>query len=347
MTGTQVPTDAWGARLPDHLQMRYEIIDKQNKILATGRDLEQLRQQLKGQVKKQKPTPSLQSFEREGLTQWDFGDIPEFMECEESGYSIRRYPALSVEKDQLALRLFDTEQEAHLHLPAGLRHLLKIKLKQDIRAIDKNLSDMARHCLLFSTLAPCQTLKSDLLDAALQNTFLNEQSIPRNREAFQQLIESNRNAFLPNAETLYQQLGEILPLFREIQKQLKGSLPLNRIEAAADIKTQLERLIFPGFLLATPLVQLKEFPRYLKAIQLRLDKLDQSPDKDRMRRVQVEPLAQRILDLDLQTIALSENLITYRWLLEELRVSVFAQELGAKGKISFKRLDKIWKSIEP
>ena len=79
----------------------------------------------------------------------------------------------------------------------------------------------------------------------------------------------------------------------------------------------------------------------------RLDKLDQSPDKDRMRRVQVEPLAQRILDLDLQTIALSENLITYRWLLEELRVSVFAQELGAKGKISFKRLDKIRKSIEP
>jgi ATP-dependent helicase HrpA len=346
MTGTQVPTDAWGARLPDHLQMRYEIIDKQNKILATGRDLEQLRQQLKGQVKKQKPTPSLQSFEREGLTQWDFGDIPEFMECEESGYSIRRYPALSVEKDQLTLRLFDTEQEARLDMPAGLRYLLRIQLKQDIRAIDKNLSDMARHCLLFSTLAPCQTLKNDLLDAALQNTFLNEQSIPRNREAFQQLIESNRNAFLPNAETLYQQLGEILPLFREIQKQLKGSLPLNRIEAAADIKTQLDRLIFPGFLLATPLNRLKEIPRYLKAIQLRLDKLDQSPDKDRMRRVQVEPLAQRILDLDLQAIAASKDLQEYRWLMEELRVSVFAQELGAKGKVSIKRLEKVWKNFK-
>ena len=347
ITGTQVPADAWGARLPDHLKMRFEVIDKENKTLAESRDLEQLRRQLKGQVKKQKPTPSLQSFEREGLTQWDFGDIPEFIECDESGYSIRRYPALSVEKDQLALRLFDTEPEARSHMPAGLRYLLRIQLKQDIRAIDKNLSDMAKHCLLFSTLAPCQTLKNDLLDAALHTTFLNKQPTPQNREAFQQLIDSKRNALLPHAETLYQQLGEILPPFREIQKQLKGNLPLNRIEAAADIKTQLERLIFPGFLLATPLDQLKEFPRYLKAIHLRLDKLDQSPDKDRMRRVQVEPLAQRILDLDLQPIALPENLITYRWLLEELRVSVFAQELGAKGKISFKRLDKIWKSIDP
>ncbi len=346
MTGTQVPTDAWGARLPDHLQMRFEVIDTHNKILAAGRDLNQLRQQLKGQVKQQKPTPSLQSFEREGLTQWDFGDIPEYIECDESGYSIRRYPALSVEKDQLALRLFDTEQEARWHLPAGLRYLLKMQLKQDLRAIDKNLSDMARHCLLFSTLAPCQTLKNDLLNAAIQNTFINEQSIPRNREAFQQRIDSNRNAFLPNAETLYQQLGDILPLFREIQKQLKGNLPLNRIEAAADIKTQLDRLIFPGFLLATPLQQLKEFPRYLKAIQLRLDKLDQSPDKDRMRRVQVEPLAQPINDLDPQVVAASEDLQSYRWLLEELRVSVFAQELGAKGKVSVKRLDKLWKNIQ-
>jgi len=346
MTGTQVPADAWGARLPDHLKMRFEVIDKENKALAANRDLEQLRQQLKGQVKQQKPTPSLQSFECEGITQWDFGDIPDYIECDESGYSIRRYPALTIEKDQLALRLFNTEPEARSHMPAGLRHLLRIQLKQDIRAIDKNLSDMARHCLLFSTLVPCQVLKKDLLDTAIQNTFLTEQPWPRNREAFQQLIDSNRSALLPNAEILYQQLGEILPLFRKIQKQLKGNLPLNRIEAAADIKTQLERLIFPGFLLATPLNPLKEFPRYLKAIQLRLDKLDQSPDKDRMRRVQIEPLAKHILDLDAQTIALSKDLQSYRWLLEELRVSVFAQELGAKGKVSIKRLDKLWKSYK-
>ncbi len=346
MTGVQVPTNAWGTRLPDHLKMRFEVFDKNNKTLATGRDLEQLRQQLKGQVKKQKPAPLLQSFEREALTQWDFGEIPEYLECDESGYSIRRYPALTVEKDQLVLHLFDTEQEARLHMPVGLRQLLKMQLKQEIRALDKNLSDMARHCLLFSTLAPCQTLKNDLLDAALQNTFLNKQPWPRNREDFQQLIDSNRSALLANAETLYQHLGEILPLFREIQKQLKGSLPLNRIEAAADIKTQLERLIFPGFLLATSLNALKEIPRYLKAIQLRLDKLDQSPDKDRMRRMQVEPLAKRILDLDLQTLTASTKLQTYRWLLEELRVSVFAQELGAKGKVSVKRLDKLWKSFQ-
>ncbi len=345
MTGTQIPADAWGARLPEHLQMRFEVIDTHNKTLATGRNLERLRQQLKGLVKKQKPTPSHQSFEREGLTQWDFGDLPEFIECEESGYNIRRYPALTVEKDRLALRLFDSEQKARLHMPAGLRYLLGLQLKQDIRAIDKALPDMAKHCLLFAALAPCQTLKNDLLAAALQNTFLNAQPIPRNREAFQQLIDSNRNALRPNAEILDQQLGKTLPLFHELHKQIRGNLPLNRIEAVADIKTQLDHLVFPGFLLATPRDQLKEFPRYLKAIQLRLDKLDQSPDKDRMRRVQIEPLTQHMLDLDPQTITSSKELQTYRWLLEELRVSIFAQTLGTREKVSIKRLDKLWKSI--
>ncbi len=347
MTGTQVPTDAWGARLPDHLQMRFEVIDTHNKTLASGRDLEQLREQLKTQVKQQTPTPSLQRFERDAITQWDFGEIPEYLECEEDGYSIRRHPALCVEKDQLNLRLFDTEQEARLHMPAGLRHLLRLHLKKDLRAIDQQLSDMAKHCLLFSTLAPCQDLKNDLIDAALHNTFLDEQPWPRDRKTFQQLIDAQRNALPANAETLHQQLGEILPRFREILKQLKGNLPLKRIEAAADIKTQLERLIFPGFLLATPLTQLKELPRYLNAIQLRLDKLDQAPDKDRMRRVQVEPLSQRLLDIAPHIITNSENLQTYRWLLEELRVSVFAQELGAKGKVSVKRLDRLWKGFEP
>jgi len=346
MTGTQVPTEAWGTRLPHHLQMRFEVVDKQNKILATGRDLEQLRQQLKGQVKKQKPTPSLQSYEREGLTQWDFGDIPEFMECEESGYSIRRHPALTNEKGKLALRLFDTEQEAKAKMSGGLRLLLKNQLKQDIRAVDRSLSDMAKLCLMFSTLAPCQTLKNDLLDATIQNTFINSQPVPRSREAFDQLLHSNRRALVENATEIYEALGELLPLFREVQKQLKGNLPLNRIEAAQDIKGQIDMLIFPGFLLATPLIKLKEIPRYLKAIQLRFDKLDKSPDKDRMRRVEIEPLAERILELAPQTIAASEDLQNYRWLLEELRVSIFAQELGAKGKTSIKRLDKLWKSFQ-
>ena len=345
MTGAEVPQSAWGERLPDHLRMRFDITDENGETLAQGRDLEILRLQLTETLQKQKPAPELQNVERDNIQDWDFGELPEYLQCEESGYSIRRYPALVNENSKLALRLFNSKQEAQQNMPGGLRLLLRSQLKKEIRCIDKQLSGMAKLCLLFSSLAPCQVLKDDLLDAAIQNSFINKQPVPRSAEEFQQLLESGREALINCANEIHAPLEKILPPFREIQKQLKGSLPLNRIEAAADIKTQIEMLVFPGFLLATPIRQLKEIPRYLKAIQLRLDKLDQSPGKDRMQRLQIEPLAKRILEMDRQELAASEDLQSYRWQLEELRVSLFAQELGTRGKVSAKRLDRLWRNI--
>ena len=132
--------------------------------------------------------------------------------------------------------------------------------------------------------------------------------------------------------------------FRIIRKKLSGNTALNRIEAIADIKSQLDALIYPGFILNTPAERLTEIPRYLQAILRRLEKLDQSPDRDRRWRVEIEPFNKRLIELPEKKRKLAE-VQQLRWLLEELRVSLFAQELGTKDKVSPARLEKLWKKL--
>lgn len=343
MTGVTVPEQEWPVELPRHLNMRFEVFDSQRKTVQSGRDLEVLKSSLNDVIKKQPRKKSTRNFERRNITDWDFGELPEFIDQDEGGYNLKLYPALNAAKDGVNLTLFNTQKTAQQAMTNGLRELLRHKLKQQIRYLDNNLPDMQQNCLRFATIGSCEQLKNDLVSAAIENSFLSENPNIRSAEDFKQLLESHQAELQPIATKIASALQPILELVTAIRKQLKGNLPLNRIEAAADIKTQLEALVFPGFLLATPFERLTDIPRYLHAIEKRLQKLDHEPDKDRLRRVEIEPLQQQLnrLSTDQQT----SQIVEFRWLLEELRVSLFAQELGVKGKVSPKRLDKLAKSI--
>ncbi|HID81909.1 MAG TPA: DUF3418 domain-containing protein, partial [Thiotrichales bacterium] len=346
ITGFEVKKPDWRTEtLPLHLKMRFEVIDREGQLLKAGRNLGQLKKQLAEKPGERPQTKIRQPFEREDIQDWDFGELPETIETEESGYVLRQYPAVSKEGSRIALRLFPTKEDANDAMAAGLRLLILKKLKQECRYLDKNLQDLAQHCLLFSSLACCDVLKNDLYESAVQSCFIENNEYPKNKTEFARMMDKNIKKYIPEVMRLSELLGQILPEWHALIKQLKGSLPLNRIEATADIKTQLENLVYPGFLTATPREWLNEIPRYLKAIQLRLIKLDQTPDKDRLKRVELEPLLVRLKNIDIESLTANEKIIQYRWQLEELRVSLFAQELGTKTPVSVKRLDRLWKEV--
>ena len=345
MTGVTVPADAWDLdRLPDHLRMRFEVLDGDGQVLAAGRDLAALRAQLAEASAASPPPPAQSDFEQSGLTRWPAEPLPEWVEVEEAGYSIRRYPALVDAGRHVDLRLLpDAEAAAAAHA-GGVRRLLRLQLKDEIRYLDRHLPDMAQHCLRFAPLGDCRGLKDDLLQAALQHAFLDGQALPRSASEFEALLARGRPQLVPAATALAELLGELLPLWQDIRKRLKGNLPLSWIEAAADIRQQLDALIYPGFLLATPAARLRHLPRYLRAIQRRLDKLSAAPDRDRLRRVEIQPLVARFQALPAARQA-EPGYAEYRWLLEELRVSLFAQELGTAEKVSPKRLERLWRTL--
>ncbi len=346
MTGVEIGKNDWNDTLPKHLKMRFVVLDQRSRPIKSSRDLQALREQLGEQVKKQKPKKAQQQFEKQQLRDWDFGELPDFVEQKEAGYSIRRYPALSVEKDGVSLTLFDTEAEARSAMPAGIRRLIRYRLKQELRYLDKNLPDIARLCLQFSTIGSCQVLKDDIYDAAIAHTFLdtNEQ-LPRSANEFNALFDQHHGAFVGEANRIAETLSQILPKVIDINKTIKGNLPLSLIEACGEIRSQLDAMIHPGFITETPQRYFNEIPRYLQAIQIRLEKLRQQPDKDRLRRVEIAPLIAHIDNIPPTQIAANPTLLEYRWLLEELRVSLFAQQLGTQQKVSPKRLDRLWKEI--
>lgn len=346
MTGHRVTGDQWGRDFEQYLILRFEVIDPQRKVVANGRNLDKLIEQFKNTKPQQvnAPKPKSRSMERKDLHSWDFGDLPAHVDCEEAGYSIQRYPALVDKKDHVDLQLFDSEEEAQASMESGTRRLLMLQLKQEARYLDKNIPEMSRHCLRYSSVGSCQQLKEDLLAAAVQQSFMDGRELPHEQEVFQEILEEGRAKLVEKATDIAALLGPILDSNLTIRKKLKGALPLSWVEAAADIRSQLDAMVFPGFLLATPAHVLPEYHRYLQGIEKRLEKLSSAPDRDRMNRVQIEPLQDRLTDLPPHKQQLPE-VQKYRWLLEELRISLFAQEIGTKEKVSAKRLDTFWKNL--
>lgn len=345
MTAVEVPQSAWSHAIEPHLLMRFAIAGEGGDIIATGRDLERLAESLRGEIEARPPTPTQSAFERNRVNGWSFGPLPERLSCVEDGYTIERFPALSEEGDGVALRLFDKADEAAAAMRSGLRRLIMGELKQETRYLEKNLPDLQRLLLLFSPVGPAVSLKEDIFLAAIERCFLDETPIPRNAESFADLIAKRRGDFVAAANVVCEQLAQILALHAEVRGRLTANLPWSWIEAARDIQGQIDALVYPGFLAATPSKWLRRMPRYFDAILMRMQKLDSASDRDRLRRSEIEPLCVRLTQISAKRLAHPERLVEYRWLLEELRVSLFAQELGALEKVSVKRLDKLWNEI--
>jgi ATP-dependent helicase HrpA len=346
ITGTEVPPDAWRPEaLEPHLVLRYRVVGAEGKELAAGRDLEAIKSRLSGRARETFDAQRPEGFERAGLTDWDFGELPEFVEFEQHGATLRGYPALRDGTDAVALVLADSPAKARRIHRAGLRRLFMLQAREPVKYLYRNLPDIQRMCLQYNPVDRCEALKDDLVFAGVERVFMHE-PWPRGADTFRARVEAGRGELVGETQALCELAGRILGAYHEIRARLKGSLPLSWIEAAADIRDQLDHLIRPHFLLETPREWLEHFPRYLAAIHRRLDRLDQAPDKDRRMRVDVEPLWEDCkARIEAAGDAPSEALVRYRWLIEELRVGLFAQELGTVEKASVKRVEEARKAL--
>jgi len=347
--GCEIPISAWDlTSLPQHLHMNFRIVGENGKLLRQGRDLSELQKSFTGQLEEQLLTFHDVSFERDDVREWNFGDLPESVEIENDGVKMRGHPALqlvrsSTDESRIALKLFASPQRAQLEMRDGLIALYKEVLREEIKYLSRKLPGIDTLSLRFTPFGTKTELIDDIIDTAISHTFVDNLPFPRQREEFLQQINDNRQSLVPTAGEICSHLEQVFEQYRQVSRRIDGNLPLSWVEAVADVRDQIAALIFVGFASSTGLQRLARLQVYFKAMDRRLDGIDQAPDKDRRRRAEFLPVWEKFKSLpdmqdDAPGYALEYNQI--RWSLEELRVSLFAQDLGTAEKVSVSRLEK-------
>ncbi|UCG96045.1 MAG: ATP-dependent RNA helicase HrpA [Burkholderiales bacterium] len=349
------PEDFKRETLPAHLSMNFKVVDEHGRQLAMGRSLPQLRAELGSQAQKSfqavaerdvTVAPELQ----ERITDWDFGELPELLEIRRGGQTLVGFPALVDRGDRCALEIFDDPQQAREKHRDGLRRLFRLQLKEQVKFIEKSLAPLQTVAMqsgtvpaLAAALPSFEVLRGEVVDAALDRTAL-AVPWPADRGSFLARRDEARGRLSLIAQEVARLLTAIVQEAAALPKKLAAARAFG--PACADVGEQLVRLFPRGFVAATAPAQLAHYPRYLKAIALRLDKIKADPERDAQRMAQIAALQTPYLrELAARKGQADPRLQDFRWLLEELRVSLFAQELRTPMPVSVKRLQKVWDSL--
>ena len=342
MSGQEVPQAAWqDARLPAHLVMRFEVV-ADGRVLRAGRDLAALQSDFAAEVEDALLHFGDDTLERESVTDWNFGDLERSVDVEKGGVTIRGWPALEATADGVGLKLFANEAAARTAMPGGVRALYRAVLKEEVRYLQRKLPGIDVLALRFTPFGNKRTLIEDIVDAAIDATFLAGAELPRSRDAFQARLETGRGALVGVAGTLCETLSRIFERHRQVARRTEGNLPLSWIEAVGDIRDQIAMLLYPGFVTETGVERLARVPIYFQAMDRRLDGIDRAPDKDRARRAELLPVWEAFKALPLareEDPDYARARTALRWSFEELRISLFAQDLGTREKVSVSRLE--------
>ena len=347
VAGEPVSPDIWdGTGMPPHLLMNFRVVDEAGRELAAGRDLAALKAQL-GEAASLTFRAADSGIERAAIQSWDFGDLPPEIAFTRGGRSLTGYPALVDEDDSVAIRLFDTRAAADAAMRGGVRRLMRFALKEPMRQLEKSLPGFTQAALALRAVAAADDLREDLLSAIADRAFIGEDELPRSREAFEALRARARARLPAVGEAACRLLAAIAEEYQRVAQRLAAARPaLARV--AADIRLQLGRLVSKGFLSATPWERLQHLPRYLKAILLRLEKYSRDPERDAKHAAHIAELWKRYEERaeKLRRAQLADpRLADFRWRIEELRVSLYAQELKTPYPVSYKRLDRLWREI--
>jgi ATP-dependent helicase HrpA len=276
-------------------------------------------------------------------TTWSFGELPELMEIRRGAQTMVGFPALVDRDDGVEIEVFDEPEVAAAKHRAGLRRLVALQIKEPLKYLEKNIPELQEMAAAYMALGTLEELREQIIALALDRAFLAE-PLPTDETGFKRRIEEGRSRLTLIANEVARLAGQLLAEYGNAQRKLKDSRPPK--EVADDIQAQLQRLMPKRFMLAAPYAQLQHMVRYLKAVTLRLDKLKADPARDVAHLAELRPLEQRWLRrLSELKGSADARLDEYRWLLEELRVSLFAQELRTPQPVSAKRLDKAWAQL--
>ncbi|WP_077037469.1 ATP-dependent RNA helicase HrpA [Pelomonas sp. KK5] len=361
-------------QVPAHLFMNCRIVDEHGRQLGLGRNLAALKAELGGQARSAfqalaalklpvtsaaAPTPAATSqnvkvvkAEKAGpppkdsataYTDWTFGTLPELMEVKKGPQTLIGFPALIDRGAHVEIEVFDEPDVAAQKHRVGLRRLVALQLKEPLKYLEKNIPDLQKMSVLYMGLGTAEELREQIIGVALDRAFLGE-PLPTDEFAFKRVIEEGRARLNLIAQEVARQAGAVLQEYAAAVRKLKDSRAPK--DVADDITAQLQRLVPKNFVTATPWSQLQHVTRYLKAIVARLDKWRADAARDTRLMAELKPLEQRytrrLAELKGQHDA---RLADFRWQLEELRVSLFAQELRTPQPVSVKRLQKVWEQL--
>jgi ATP-dependent helicase HrpA len=336
--------------LPTHLFMNFRVVDEHGRMLAAGRNLAQLKAEHGRQAQADfqqlaaRDTQVAQALAQDGITSWSFGALPEIMEIRRKGQSVIGYPALVDRGAHCDLDVFDDPEEARKHHRAGLLRLFRIALREQVKFLEKNLPELTRISMLYMPLGTQEELRDQIIDCALAQACLAD-PWPADEQAFEARRAEGKGRLGLLAQEVARQAAAVLTEWAAVQRKL----PQARSHAAAyaDLQQQIGALVPRTFLRDTPYGQLAHFPRYLKAAVARIDKLRADPARDQRLMADMAPL---LTQYQRARAALKgapdARLDEFRWLLEELRVALFAQELRTPMPVSVKRLLKAWESMQ-
>lgn len=339
----QIDQDAWAAQeLPEHCYLNLRIIDDGGQELAGGRKLHELQQQL-GQAAAVTFRDNTQEFERNNVTTWDIGTLPESIKFARGKQQLTGYLGLQKEKDgRIALRLFDTSAAAEQAHRLGVIELMKLQLKEQVKDLNKGIQGFTQAAMLLKHIN-ADTLRDDLTQAVCDRAFIGEDELPRNEKAFKEQIKRARSRLPAVKEALSRYLQETAAAYAELNSKL-GKHPLTHL-----LRQRLQTLLAAGFASHTPWAQWPRLSIYLKAMTLRLEKYSNNPVRDAAREADIQELEQmwqeKTDSLIKQGLPISDDLAAFKWMIEELRVSLFAQELKTPYPVSVKRLLKEWEKL--
>lgn len=344
VTTLKIAEDDWVDETPAHLMMNFSVVDDAGRELAMGRDWNHLKKQLgsAAQLTFRNTSPDI---EKTGLKQWDFGDLPQTLSFERDGLKVTGYPALEDADDSISVKLFDTAREAELNHRQGVCRLMRFELKEQMKQLEKSLPNFNQYALLLRNIMSPEDLREDMIVAIADRAFIGEDDLPRTNAAFMKLKQRARTRLPAVTEAVARQAQAIATEYQLLaQKQGQMSATVNRLKR--DLEQQVSLLVYKGCFTQTPWEQLQNIPRYLKALRLRIEKHPANPDRDGKNAASVGLIWQKWQDkinaINLAHGDVPQALKDYRWLIEELRVSLFAQELKTPFPVSIKRLDKTW-----
>ncbi len=340
-----VPIDAFRLeQLPAHLLMNFRVLDEHGRQLGMSRNFSQLYSEL---APRAAPVIAAVTVDRQEKlaeqrsTSWNFGTFTETREVERAGQKVTLYNALVDDTDAVVLRAFDTREAAHNAHRAGLRRLFMLALKDQVKYLEKNLPDAQRLGMLYMPFGTQQQLQQQILAMAFDRACLNN-PLPADEAAFIARAKEAKNRLLLIAQELARLAALVLNEHLAVQKalpQIKSCAQANQ-----DIRAQLEWLMNRDFIAATPYERLQHVPRYLKAVSLRIEKLRSNPARDAQCMTQLQPLLQALQKFQKAGVH-DPRVDEFAWLLQELRVSLFAQELKTPVIVSVKRLEKMLAAI--
>jgi ATP-dependent helicase HrpA len=339
MTGVPVPPDAWRPEtLAPHLVINIRVVDGTGRVLGAGRDLARLRAEHACAPEAPVAAQDSAGLARRGLTSWTLGDLPEQTEIETQGMRLPAHPALVDRGDRVDVVLFDTREAARTAHHAGLRRMFMLAMPREIKYLRRNLPRIKSMCLVYARVGPCEDLVDDIVHTVVERAFLGHDRDVRTAQAFAERIEENRGRLVAVANDLCGLVGRVLDAYQEVVQALSVFDRPDLAATADDVRAQLGDLVYPGFVTATPPDQLPHLPRFLHGAARRLARAPENPGRESERTAEMIELMEGFRRLARKRGAGDAELARYRWMLEEYRVSMFAQELKTVHPVSPKRL---------